>query len=60
MYVLPATQFSAAPSPPTSFEIHFNKSLFTENQWLSLGGQVGNNFPKAEEKMFQNQFIGTK
>lgn len=25
---------------------------------LSLGGQVGNNFPKAEEKMYQNQCIG--
>lgn len=27
---------------------------------LSLGGQVGNNFPKAEEKMYQNQCIGKK
>lgn len=57
---MPETQFSAATCPPTSFEIHFNKSLFAENQWLSLGGQVGNNFPKAEEKMCQNQCIGTK
>lgn len=36
-----AATFSAAPSPPTSFEIEFHNSLFTKNQGIIWAGRSG-------------------
>lgn len=51
MYLPPlgSEKFHFPPLP--AIKIDFSNSLFTKNQWLIQGVTVGNDVPKAKNKM---------
>lgn len=52
IYVSAASRQQKFPLPSShAIKIDFSNSLFTKNEWLTQGVTVGNDVPKAKNKM---------